>query len=151
MLLPANMRTLVDELEHGLEPFRIMRLLHELGAKEAVPPRQVFLTTHSPVVVRELSAQQLWHASRDLADGSFAMRRLGGDEARQGALRACAEAFLAPSVLVCEGATEVGLVPGLDLFWTGAGGRAIGSCGVALADGAGSNMLQRALAFARSG
>lgn len=143
--------TLVDELEHGLEPFRIMRLLHELGAKDATPPRQVFLTTHSPVVVRELSAQQLWHASRDRDDGAFAMRRLGGDDAGQGALRACAEAFLAPSVLVCEGATEIGLIRGLDLFWSAVGERPMGSCGVALADGAGSNMLQRALAFARSG
>lgn len=143
--------TLVDELEHGLEPFRIMRLLHELGAKEPAPPRQVFLTTHSPVVVRELSAQQLWHSCRDRAVGRLNLTRLGSDAAGQGALRACADAFLAPSVLVCEGATEVGLLRGLDLYWTEHGGRPMGSCGVALADGAGSNMLQRALAFATSG
>lgn len=143
--------TLVDELEHGLEPFRIMRLLHELGAKEAAPPRQVFLTTHSAVVVRELSAQQLWHVGRDPATDRIVLRPLARDAAAQGTLRACAEAYLAPSVLVCEGATEVGLIRGLDLYWSGLGQRPMGSCGVAVADGSGSNMLQRALAFARAG
>jgi putative ATP-dependent endonuclease of the OLD family len=143
--------TLVDELEHGLEPFRIMRLLHELGAKEAVPPRQVFLTTHSAVVVRELCAQQLWHVGRDQVADRIVVRPIAGDAAAQGTLRACAEAYLAPSVLVCEGATEVGLVRGLDLFWTEQGERPMGSCGVAVADGSGSNMLQRALAFAKAG
>ena len=143
--------TLIDELEHGLEPFRIMRLLHELGAKEAAPPRQVFLTTHSAVVVRELSAQQLWHVGRDQTADRIVLRPLAGDAASQGTLRACAEAYLAPSVLVCEGATEVGLMRGLDLYWTAQGGRPMGSCGLAVADGSGSNMLQRALAFSRAG
>ncbi|WP_226019636.1 ATP-dependent endonuclease [Novosphingobium sp. FKTRR1] len=143
--------TLMDELEHGLEPFRIIRLLHELGSKRAAPPRQVFLTTHSPVVVRELSAQQLWKVGKDPATGESNMYRLGRDASHQGTLRACADAFLAPSVLVCEGATEVGVIRGLDLYWTDLGEQAIGACGVAVADGTGSNMLQRALSFARAG
>lgn len=36
---------LADELEHGLEPHRILRLLHSLGSKEAGEPIQGFLTT----------------------------------------------------------------------------------------------------------
>ncbi|MBJ6122518.1 AAA family ATPase [Sphingomonas sp. BT553] len=143
--------TLVDELEHGLEPFRIIRLLHQLGAKDAVPPRQVFVTTHSPVVVRELSAQQLWRARRDPDAPDLSLIKLGRNPADQGTLRTCADAFLAPSVLVCEGATEVGLIRGLDLYWTDQGDRPMGSCGVATADGTGSNMLQRALSFAQAG
>ena len=31
---------LVDELEHGLEPHRILHLLGSIGAKEAPPPIQ---------------------------------------------------------------------------------------------------------------
>jgi putative ATP-dependent endonuclease of OLD family len=50
---------LIDELEYGLEPHRIIRLLGALGAKEEVPPLQVFATSHSPVVVAELNAHQL--------------------------------------------------------------------------------------------
>jgi putative ATP-dependent endonuclease of the OLD family len=51
---------LVDEIEHGSEPHRIARLLHQLGSKTLPVPQQVFLTTHSPVVLRELSADQIW-------------------------------------------------------------------------------------------
>jgi hypothetical protein len=79
------------------------------------------------------------------------MYRLGREAADQGTLRACADAFLAPNVLVCEGATEVGLIRGLDLYWTDLGQPAIGACGVSIADGTGSNMLQRALSFAKAG
>ena len=50
---------LVDEVEYGLEPHRLMRLLDSLGAKETPPPLQAFLTTHSPVALRELSGEQL--------------------------------------------------------------------------------------------
>src|SRR5215472_3316945 len=57
---------LVDELEHGLEPHRIIRFLGALGAKEVRPPLQAFITTHSPVALRELSGSQL-----------FVMRQVG--------------------------------------------------------------------------
>jgi putative ATP-dependent endonuclease of OLD family len=56
---------LVDELEHGLEPHRIIRFLGALGAKEERPPLQAFLTTHSPVALRELSGSQLFVLGRD--------------------------------------------------------------------------------------
>ncbi len=49
---------LIDEIEHGLEPYRIARLLHVLGSK-ARDPIQIFLTTHSPVVLRALSSAQI--------------------------------------------------------------------------------------------
>lgn len=51
---------LSDELEYGLELHRIARFLGSLGAKEAAAPLQVFLTTHSPVALRELSGGQLF-------------------------------------------------------------------------------------------
>src|SRR5690606_14535143 len=54
--------SLIDELEHGLEPHRIIRLIGSLGAKETPPPLQVFMTTHSPVALRELSGNQLFVA-----------------------------------------------------------------------------------------
>lgn len=38
---------LVDEVEYGLEPHRLMRFLDSLGAKDAAAPLQVFMTTHS--------------------------------------------------------------------------------------------------------
>ena len=51
---------LIDEVEYGLEPHRIMRFISSLGAKEENPPLQAFMTTHSPAVLRELSGNQLF-------------------------------------------------------------------------------------------
>ena len=51
---------LVDEVEFGLEPHRLKCLLDSLGAKDANLPLQVFMTTHSPVALRELSGNQLF-------------------------------------------------------------------------------------------
>ncbi len=142
--------TLVDELEHGLEPFRISRLLQALGSKAKTPGPQVFLTTHSSVAVRELAASQLWRVLPD-DGGSVTIRGLGVSEESQKTVRANAEAFLAPSVLVCEGPTEIGLARGLDLYWTEQGQGALAYLGVALCDGGGSNMFSRAACFGRMG
>ena len=38
----------------------MIRLLGSLGAKEAPPPLQVFMTTHSPAALRELWGSQLF-------------------------------------------------------------------------------------------
>jgi len=122
---------IIDELEYGLEPYRIIRLLDALGAKQNDQSQQVFLTTHSPVVLRELSSVQL-HAVRVhretvrvvVVDGieQSAERKtttndvypLGESDAAQKTLRA--DAFLALSVIVCEGKTEIGVVRGFDLY-----------------------------------
>ncbi|WP_294216232.1 ATP-dependent endonuclease [uncultured Sphingomonas sp.] len=146
----ASPFVLVDEVEHGLEPHRIIRLLHTLGSKDGSPTRQVFLTTHSAVVVRELSAGQLWRAADD-GSGHVMMSRTDGGVESQKTLRACAEAFLAPQVIVCEGPTEIGLLRGLDVYRDETGEPTLAALGAAFADGAGDNMINRACAFADLG
>lgn len=61
------------------------------------------------------------------------------------------EALLAASVVVCEGASEVGLARGLDQFRVSNGERSITACGVALVDGGGTNTFTRAVAFQKLG
>lgn len=146
---------LVDEVEHGLEPYRIVRLLHALGAKHGGAGPQVFLTTHSPVVLRELRSDQLFLVRRTGADpegeaSSHEVNGLGGED-EQKAVRACPEAFLAPAVVVCEGKTEIGFLRGLSRYWESQGQPGIGSLGVCPADGGGTTMFARALVFARLG
>jgi putative ATP-dependent endonuclease of OLD family len=104
---------LIDETEHGLEPHRIIRFVTSLGAKEREPPLQVFMTTHSPVVLRELSGNQLFVVRRQ--GESHHIQNVGADDDIQSTIRLYPDAFLAPSVLVCEGASEVGFVRGVDL------------------------------------
>lgn len=139
---------MIDELEHGLEPHRIIRLLGSLGAKEAPPPLQVFMTTHSPVALRELSGNQL------LVTRGGAVRHevhaVGTADDIQSTIRLYPDAFLAPKVIVCEGASEVGLVRGLDQHRTANGNAAITAQGVALVDCGGGDAdrpFKRAAAF----
>lgn len=130
---------LVDELEHGLEPHRIIRLLGSIGAKETPPPIQAFVTTHSPVALRELRGDQLW-VVRKLA-GAHKLDLVGLSDPIQGTIRAHPEAFLSRSVLVCEGASEVGLIRGLDLYFTAQGYASINAAGVALVDAGGVSKI----------
>jgi len=126
---------LVDEVEHGLEPHRIARFLIALGSKDEEPTTQVFMTTHSPVVLRELSAHQI-HVLRR-TDSHQVLWAGQQDDAFQGALRRCAEGFLGGCVLVCEGATEVGLVRGIDLYRDRRGERTFMAAGGVLVDAGG--------------
>lgn len=160
--------SIIDEAEFGLEPYRIIRLLDSLGAKSNDASQQVFMTTHSPVVLRELSSVQL-HAVRTIrtttppviTNGEAVQPRtkttsntifpLGAEEEAQKTLRACAEAFLAPSVIVCEGKTEIGVVRGLDLWGQSQNHKSILASGCHWADGGGSSMMERARIFARMG
>lgn len=126
---------LIDELEHGLEPHRIMRLLGSLGAKERTVPLQAFVTTHSPVALRELDGSQLY-VLREVG-GMHCAQPVGTENGVQGAIRAYPDAFLAMSVLVCEGATEVGFLRGLDQCLETAGRASIAAHGVSLLDAGG--------------
>lgn len=123
---------LIDELEYGLEPHRIIRLIGSLGAKEKAPPLQIFMTTHSPVALRELSGGQLFVVRRSME--RHAVLKVGTADAVQSTIRLYPDAFLAPSVIVCEGASEIGLVRGLDQFRTAQGKDAITALGTALVD-----------------
>lgn len=136
---------LIDELEHGLEPHRIIMLLAALGAKETPAPLQVFMTTHSPVAVRELSADQLF-VLRQQGD-RHSVLAVGSVGDVQGTIRRYPEALLAKTVLVCEGASEVGLMRGLDQVRIANGQPPIAACGCALVDGGGNELFTRAIAF----
>jgi putative ATP-dependent endonuclease of OLD family len=128
----------VDEAEFGLEPYRIARFLRLLGAGQDNGP-QVFLTTHSPVVVRELRAKELAIMHAD-AHGASVLTNVGDANAdfnAQGLLRNTPEAFLAAQVIVGEGATEVGLARGLDHYWAAHGHRPFAQQGIGVTDGGG--------------
>lgn len=110
---------LVDEVEYGLEPHRLMRFLDSVGAKDATQPLQVFMTTHSPVTLRELTGNQLY-VVRQRSD-IHTVTCAGTDDGIQGTLRKAAEAFLSKAVIVCEGASEVGFARGMDQWWVHCG------------------------------
>ena len=63
-------------------------------------------------------------------------------ECVQGKIRAGAEAFLAPKIVACEGATEVGFLRGLDDYWIARGRSSFAYQGVALFDVAGASNVR---------
>ncbi|MGD9713655.1 MAG: ATP-dependent endonuclease, partial [Thermomicrobiales bacterium] len=140
---------LVDEIEHGLEPHRVICLIDTLGAKESKPPLQAFLTTHSSVAVRELAASQLYVVRS--TDTGHCVHRAADSGDVQGTIRLFPEAMLARSILVCEGATEIGLIRGLDQHRASTGKASLTACGAAIVDGGGENVFKRALAFQQLG
>lgn len=150
---------LVDEAEFGLEPYRITRFLHELGSKNTDPDKQVFITTHSPHVLRELQALQLHVIRRlpppplelNIVAASHHVYALGNGNDEQSTLRVCAESFLSKKVIVCEGKTEIGLMRGVDLFYQDVGILTNCSKGVSFADGGGDSMFARAKVFSSLG
>lgn len=144
---------LVDEVEYGLEPHRLTRLLNSLGARETPPPLQVFLTTHSPVAVRELNGNQLF-VVRGHSTAPHLVLPVGIADDIQSTVRADPEAFLARSVIVCEGASEVGLIRGLDHYWTALSGNSMLSAGTAFVNVGGGEpdrCFVRGLALRRLG
>lgn len=143
---------LADEVEYGLEPHRLIRFLHSLGAKEQAAPMQVFLTTHSPVALQELRGDQLF-VLRTVGDRHVALT-IGLDNGIQGTIRRYPEAFLARSVIACEGASEVGFIRGIDRLYAETTPQSIGASGVALIDCGGGTpnvVYERAAAFLQFG
>lgn len=146
---------IVDEAEYGLEPYRITRLLNELGSKTEEPDQQVFITTHSPYVLRELQASQLHVVRKSKAvpfpppntNYSHLVFSLTGGDEQQSTLRVCAEAFFSKAVIVCEGKTEIGLIKGIDLYYQTQKALSIQSYGAFCTDGGGDSMFQRAKVF----
>ena len=105
--------SLIDEIELGLEPHRIRGLLYRLRNAG----QQIFATTHSPVVIRELNVgdDELYACKRDAA-GTVTLESLAIVPGIQGRVGANAEAFLGSKIIACEGPTEIGCLRAYDLY-----------------------------------
>ena len=106
------------------------------------------MTTHSPVALRELSGNQLFVSRMGME--RHEARVVGNADDMQSTIRLYPDAFLALRVIVCEGASEVGLIRGIDQHRTTNGHDAITAHGVALVDCGGGDAdrpFARAAAF----
>lgn len=145
---------LFDEIEHGLEPHRVRRLLNFLqkknhsdqnneGDETQFIGNQYIITTHSPIVLCELEPENLRVVRCD--NGKVTIGAPGKNI--RPILRSNPEAFLARKIVVCEGKTEIGLCKALDKFWS----ETVGSfayAGVTLTDGSGTSGPAKAVEFA---
>jgi putative ATP-dependent endonuclease of OLD family len=90
----------IDEIEKGLEPYRQRKIMEKLQKDNA----QTFITTHSPFVINSLNDVGLWHMGFDGKLGKLDKEKIH----RQ--LKSDPETFLAKSVVIAEGDTEVGFL-----------------------------------------
>lgn len=104
---------LVDEIEVGLEPHRIRGLIQRLRKSG----QQIFTTTHSAVVIRELdvSKNELYVCRCD-SQGIVKLESMATIPDIQGPVRANAEAFLGSKIVACEGLTEIGCLRAYDIY-----------------------------------
>lgn len=106
---------LIDEVEYGLEPHRLVNLLAQL--RRTGIPGQVLVTTHSPTALQHLNAGDL-AIVRAAPTGLVDVLSLDDDDEEvQKVLRAAPEAFLARRVAIGEGKTEYGMLLGLLDLW----------------------------------
>lgn len=133
--------TLFDEVEFGLEPHRITRLIKHVREDKR---GQYFLTTHSPTVLRELTVKELYvvHSKDGVVQITSAAKDGLEQLEVQGKIRSSTEAFLAKKVVVCEGATEVGFVRGFDDHQVGKGKDPLSYHGVELLDARGAKNIK---------
>lgn len=140
---------LVDEIEYGLEPHRISLLVSHLR-RRVETSGQVFLTTHSTSVLREVRFDEVFVCRRD-ATGKVEVKSSAATataplEARR-YVRDLGEALLTKSVLVCEGQTEVAILKG----YAEGTQRQFQKFGVTVIDGGGASAPAIAIHFASLG
>jgi putative ATP-dependent endonuclease of the OLD family len=132
---------LIDEVEQGLEPDRIKQAVRSLSEHHA---GQMFITTHSRDAITELGSKPLLLLLKDTNTDCIEARPLHlRDEVLQKTVRACPEAFFAKKVIVCEGATEVGICRSMDKWRKQKSQEQMSFKDCAYVDGAGSTIVQR--------
>ncbi len=135
---------LIDEIEIGLEPYRLKNLIAELRAVY-VNSGQVIFTTHSPVAVTECTIQELVIINYE--SGTTSSHTLFSENAEnnsifQAEIRRNAEAFLSRRIIVCEGKTEIGFVRAFDNFLHETQKFRMAHKGIGTADGGGSAIFK---------
>ena len=126
--------SLIDEIEQGLEPDRAAWLAHMIKANDW---GQVFMTTHSASVVKELTAADIF-----LLPDSGELRHLS--DTVQGLIRKAPEFLFGKRIILCEGATEVGVVRGIGEAARNAGRCPFSLSGTVVVDGGGSSFVDYA-------
>ena len=133
---------LIDEIEQGLEPDRVQNFVSLLKKHT---DSQIFIATHSRDVVVELEAKDIFRLPPD----KKTLVRF--DDTQQATIRKNPEALFANGIIVCEGATEVGIIRAFDNFLKEQDGHGLSYYGVRCADGTGSGLVGYCKSFSKAG
>ena len=90
--------TVIDELERGLEPYRVRKLARALQTEST----QSFVTTHSAVAINASDQGRLWYLDAAGNIGALPAEKIARQQERD------PETFLCRLAIIAEGQTEVG-------------------------------------------
>lgn len=90
----------VDEIERGLEPYRLRQFLADLIGQDG----QKFVTTHSPIAIAAAPEAHLWYMDSSGRLGSLPSELVGKQQKND------PETFLSRVAVIAEGVTEVGFL-----------------------------------------
>ncbi|MGB4627041.1 MAG: ATP-binding protein [Erysipelotrichaceae bacterium] len=133
---------LIDEVEQGLEPDRAKFLVKRL---KDINKGQVFITTHSNNVLEELSAKNIC-LMRKNNNKLFTF-----DSDFQDCIRRNARAFFSARVIICEGATEVGICRAFNNHLIESQETNLETKSTSVVDGGGSQLVEYCLKFKKAG
>lgn len=132
---------LIDEIEQGLEPDRIVTLVRLFKSAQH---GQVFITTHSVNVIMEANWHNITLVQKN--DNEVSLFSLSND--LEDCRRTNPHAFFAKRVICCEGKTEVGFMRKFDQWLWETKGENMSSLGIALITcGGGDKMYSLAQKF----
>ena len=141
---------LIDEIEHGLEPHRIRRLIKKLcdDRKEG----QVIMTSHSLTPVVALPVSNLRFTRYKNGQLNVLACDKNAQTSLQSVIRRCPLAALARQVIVCEGKTEEALCTELNSSWeTTHGGEGFELRGIVAVNGGGTSAPEATLQLTKLG
>lgn len=90
----------VDEIERGLEPYRLRQFLADLSGQDG----QKFVTTHSPIAIASAPEAHLWYMDSSGCLGTLPSELVGKQQKND------PETFLSRVAVIAEGVTEVGFL-----------------------------------------
>ena len=139
----GNTLLVIDEVESGLEPYRLCSLINEFRITHT-DAGQVIMTTHSPIAVAECTIGELLVVQSKAGETKvFQLKRndTNADAVMQAQIRRNAGAFLCKRLIVCEGKTEIGFFRAMDTFLTKSKSYRMAYKGVGTADGGGDTIF----------
>ena len=139
----GNTLLVINEVESGLEPYRLCSLINEFRITHT-DAGQVIMTTHSPIAVAECTIGELLVVQSKAGETKvFQLKRndTNADAVMQAQIRRNAGAFLCKRLIVCEGKTEIGFVRAMDTFLTKSKSYRMAYKGVGTADGGGDTIF----------
>lgn len=149
---------LIDEIEHGLEPHRIIGAISQLKSDQELaellgdPIGQVLMTTHSDIALGETGGNGLYVVNMSRPSRRTMLLSPEKSDPIHALLRHTPRAMFARRILVTEGMTEVGMMTGIREKWPPRHrNKPIEQLGAAITDGNGNQACALALALADLG